>query len=57
MTTLPPFLVELAEFDMGLWALAVFGALWLALSIIFIVIDQACRALRYLFKRRKGNEP
>ncbi|WP_313257005.1 MULTISPECIES: hypothetical protein [Stenotrophomonas] len=50
-----PSFAELAEFDMGLWACAVFLALWLGLSIIFIVIDQARRALRYWFKWRKGN--
>ncbi|HHA2378907.1 TPA: hypothetical protein ACOEBN_000370 [Stenotrophomonas maltophilia] len=55
MSKYPPFLAELAEFDMGLWACAVFVALVLGLSIIFIVIDQAWRALRYWFKWRKGN--
>ncbi|WP_414547068.1 hypothetical protein [Stenotrophomonas forensis] len=50
-----PSFAELAEFDMGLVAVAAFVALVLGLAIISIVIEQAWLALRYWFKRRKGN--
>ncbi|HDS0946860.1 TPA: hypothetical protein QDZ11_000947 [Stenotrophomonas maltophilia] len=56
MSTHPPFFTELAEFDMGLWACAVFVSLVLGLAIISIVIKQAWLALRRLFKDRKGGE-
>ncbi|MGB5786634.1 MAG: hypothetical protein WBH11_14725 [Stenotrophomonas geniculata] len=50
-----PSFAELAEFDMGLAALAAFVALALGLAIISIVIEQAWLALRHWFKRRKGD--
>ncbi len=50
-----PSFAELAEFDMGLAVVAAFVALVLGLAIISIVIEQAWLALRYWFKRRKGN--
>ncbi len=56
MSTHPPIFTELAEFDMGLWACAVFVALVLGLAIISIVIQQAWLALRCLLKLWKGGE-
>lgn len=50
-----PSFAELAEFDMGLAAVTAFVALVVGLAIILIVIEQAWLALRYWFKRRKGN--
>ncbi len=50
-----PSFAELAQFDMGLAALALFVALVLGTAIISIVIEQAWLAFRHFFKRRKGN--
>ncbi|WP_329892982.1 hypothetical protein [Stenotrophomonas sp. SMYL20] len=48
-----PSFAELAEFDMGLTACAVFLALALGGAIVSIVIEQAWLALRRLWKLRK----
>lgn len=48
-----PSFVELAEFDMGLTACAVFLALVLGGAIVSIVIEQAWLGLRRLWKLRK----
>ncbi|ENB4187346.1 TPA: hypothetical protein UL584_003613 [Stenotrophomonas maltophilia] len=48
-----PSFAELAEFDMGLTACAVFLALVLGGAIVSIVIEQAWLALRRLWKLRK----
>ncbi|MDH1272444.1 hypothetical protein [Stenotrophomonas sp. GD03937] len=50
-----PSFAELAQFDMGLVAIVFFMSLVLGTAIISIVIEQAWLALRYWFKRRKGN--
>ncbi|WP_414498220.1 hypothetical protein [Stenotrophomonas maltophilia] len=52
MSRFPSF-AELAEFDMGLTACAVFLALVLGGAIVSIVIEQAWLALRRLWKLRK----
>ena len=52
MSRYPPF-AELAEFDMGLTACAVFLALVLGGAIVSIVIEQAWLALRRLWKLGK----
>ncbi|HHA2467684.1 TPA: hypothetical protein ACOENV_001409 [Stenotrophomonas maltophilia] len=49
-----PSFAELAEFDMGLTACAVFLALVLGGAIVSIVIEQAWLGLRRLWKLRKG---
>jgi len=48
-----PSFAELAEFDMGLTACAVFLALVLGGAIVSIVIEQAWLALRRLWNLRK----
>lgn len=48
-----PSFAELAEFDMGLTACAVFLALVFGGAIVSIVIEQAWLALRRLWKLRK----
>ncbi|HDS1612595.1 TPA: hypothetical protein ACOFD0_002347 [Stenotrophomonas maltophilia] len=48
-----PSFAELAEFDMGLTACAVYLALVLGGAIVSIVIEQAWLALRRLWKLRK----
>lgn len=48
-----PSLAELAEFDMGLEAVAVFLSLVVGGAIVSIVIEQAWLALRRLWKLRK----
>lgn len=52
MSRFPSF-AELAEFDMGLTACAVYLALVLGGAIVSIVIEQAWLALRRLWKLRK----
>lgn len=48
-----PSFAELAEFDMGLAAVAVFVSLVVGGAIASIVIEQAWLALRRLWKLRK----
>ncbi|ENE2732148.1 hypothetical protein ABNE41_004349 [Stenotrophomonas maltophilia] len=48
-----PSFAELAEFDMGLAALAVFVSLVVGGAIVSIVIEQAWLGLRRLWKLRK----
>ncbi|HDS1222988.1 TPA: hypothetical protein QEF96_001680 [Stenotrophomonas maltophilia] len=48
-----PSFAELAEFDMGLAAVAVFVSLVVGGAIVSIVIEQAWLALRRLWKLRK----
>ncbi len=48
-----PTFAELAEFDMGLAAVAVFVSLVVGGAIVSIVIEQAWLALRRLWKLRK----
>ncbi|HHB9415479.1 hypothetical protein [Stenotrophomonas maltophilia] len=48
-----PSFAELAEFDMGLTACAVFVALVLGVAVVSIVIEQAWLALRRLWNLRK----
>lgn len=48
-----PSFAELAEFDMGLAALAVFVSLVAGGAIVSIVIEQAWLGLRRLWKLRK----
>ncbi|WP_350260320.1 hypothetical protein [Stenotrophomonas riyadhensis] len=48
-----PSFAELAEFDMGLAAVAVFVSLVVGGAIVSIVIEQAWLGLRRLWKLRK----
>ncbi|HIB8541749.1 hypothetical protein [Stenotrophomonas maltophilia] len=48
-----PSFAELAEFDIGLTACAVFVALVLGVAVVSIVIEQAWLALRRLWNLRK----
>ncbi|MGG4627410.1 hypothetical protein ACLPGS_00325 [Stenotrophomonas maltophilia] len=50
-----PSFAELAEFDMGLTACAVFVALVLGVAVVSIVIEQAWLALRRLWNLRKDH--